>query len=65
MSLAIDPDVRIVLHTPGVIVASVRDDVGIVDVHWAIGVGGWSCTCRDETCAHISAVMQVTQESAR
>jgi len=63
-------DVRIVLHTPGVVVAAVRDDVGIWNVHWAIGVGGWTCTCREASCCHISAVKTVscapdTQQASR
>jgi hypothetical protein len=54
-------DVCVRWKTPSLISASVRDAAaGIVDIRWT-GYGGWSCSCRDECCAHISAVRQITE----
>ncbi len=58
-SLLAAGNVRISWRTPSMTSARVRDASGIRDVRWE-RLRGWHCSCLADECAHISAVLMVT-----
>lgn len=55
-------DVRISWRTDTMTSARVRDIGGIFDVRWQ-RLRGWHCSCLAEECAHITAVLMVTNKA--
>jgi len=60
--LLVEGRVHVRWCTEGVVVASVRGDGGIYDVHWDSFSARWSCTCREQRgrCSHVLATQAVT-----
>lgn len=54
-------EVVICWRTPGVVSASVRDSAGVWDVRWTTSQG-WTCSCPEPCCCHVSAVKALTIE---
>ncbi len=61
-SLLAAGNVRISWRTPSMTSARVRDAGGIFDVSWQ-RLRGWHCSCLADECAHVSAVLMVTNKS--